>query len=88
MDIDQKLDRIESKIDKVVEDISSIDSTLAAQHEQIKEHIRRTALLEDDIKPLKQHVSSFNAVLRFLGVILLISGAIEGIVSLLTYLKR
>jgi hypothetical protein len=34
--------------------LHSIDTTLAAQHESIKDHIRRTELLEEAIEPLKK----------------------------------
>ena len=48
--------RIEDKLDKVVETIGEIKVTLGAQHITLEEHMRRTELLENEIKPLqKQH---------------------------------
>jgi uncharacterized membrane protein len=48
--------RIEAKLDTVVEKISEIKVTLGEQHISLNEHMRRTELLEKEIKPLqKQH---------------------------------
>lgn len=83
---DSRLDRIESKLDDVRDNISEINVTLGKQHVSLADHIKRTAILEQELKPIKKHVEGVNAVLRFLGALLLLSGAIEGIVALLTYL--
>ncbi len=77
---DRKLDRIESKIDKLTDRIGSIDVTLASQHESLKEHIRRTELLETDVAPIKRHVAMIQGVLKF---IMLLS-VLVGIVTALT----
>lgn len=69
---DIKFDRLESKIDSINEKIHSIDTTLAAQHESLRDHIRRTEILEEEIKPIKKHterVSGAVAFISFLGVL-------------------
>ena len=83
-----RFDRIEIKIDKVVEHISSIDSTLAAQHISLKDHIRRTELLEKDVAPIKAHVAMVSGALKLIGLIAAICGGIEGVVVLLEYLRK
>lgn len=80
--LESKLDtavvKLESKIDLVVEKIHhidatlvekihNIDTTLAAQHESLKEHIRRTALLERTIEPVKRHVAMVEGALKLVG---------------------
>lgn len=52
-----------NRLDKICEKLNSIDVTLVAQHITLKEHIRRTALIEEqinlmqkEIKPIQQHV--------------------------------
>ena len=74
---DDKLNRIEDKIDKIVDRISSIDSTLAGQAVELKEHIRRTEILEDEVKPIKDHVSMVNGVLKFIGLISALAVIVE-----------
>ena len=72
MSDDQRLTRIEDKIDRVVDRIGSIDVTLSAQHESLKEHMRRTEILERQIEPLNKHVNMIDGVLKFLGVLALV----------------
>ena len=64
----EREERIEQKLDKVVEHISSIDVTLAEQHISLKEHMRRTALLEQQMRPIEKHVLMVSGVIRFLGL--------------------
>lgn len=86
--MNDKLDKIEIKLDKVVEKISAIDVTLASQHISLKEHIRRTELLEDDVAPLKKHDAMFMGALKLIGIVALCAGAIESIVILLEFLRK
>lgn len=67
-----KLGRIETRL-------NSIDTTLASQHEILKEHIRRTELLEADVKPIQRHVSMVEGAIKFIGLLALLAGIIEGI---------
>lgn len=76
---DKKLDRIEDKIDKITEHISSIDSTLASQHVSLKEHIRRTEILETEIKPIQKHVSMMQGAFKFIMYLSLIATIAEAI---------
>lgn len=62
--------RIDEKLDMIVEKISSIDSTLASQHEILKDHTRRSLaneeavkLLGNELKPVLSHV----AIVDFIG---------------------
>ncbi len=49
---------------KLHDKLSSIDSTLAAQHIILQEHIRRTELLEKQMEPIRTHVSAVRAILQ------------------------
>ncbi len=42
---------IENKLDKIIEDITEIKVTQVEQHVVLKDHIRRTEILENAIKP-------------------------------------
>jgi hypothetical protein len=65
------------KQDKILDKLSVIDTTLAAQHETLKEHIRRTELLESDVAPIKRHVNMVEGIVKFITLIALLAGALE-----------
>lgn len=69
---DKRLDRLEDKIDIVVTRIGAVDSTLSAQHVSLTEHIRRTELLEAEVKPIKRSVAMMEGALKLLGVLAVI----------------
>lgn len=78
-------ERIYELLDKISEDISELKVTSAKQEENIKEHIRRTELAEEnleiirkEIQPLKEHVIAINGVLKIIGVISVIIGSAAG----------
>jgi len=78
-------ERIYEVLDKISEDISELKVTSAKQEENIKEHIRRTELAEEnlnmlrqEIEPLKQHVVAINGVLKVIGIISVIVGSAAG----------
>ena len=73
---DERFDKIEIKIDKLDERLDKIDVTLAAQHESLKSHMKRTELLEAQVKPL----NIFMDRIKFTGVILgILGGTIVGL---------
>lgn len=71
--------RIESKLDTIVDDIGAMKVTSAEQHIVLKEHVRRTELLEEAVKPLEKHVYMVNGVLKFLGVLGLLASIVEAL---------
>jgi len=87
-DTDERIIRIENKIDKVVEHIGSIDVTLAAQYVSLADHIRRTELLEKDVAPIKAHVNMVHGVLKLAGLLATLGVILEGVMALLTYLRK
>lgn len=79
-------DRLEAKIDKVVDEITAIQITLAKQHVSLDDHIRRTSILENELKPIKKHVTMVDGVFKFLGFLALIGAGVEGIAFLVGHL--
>lgn len=69
-DSDDRIVRIEDKVDRINDHLSSIDSTLSAQHVSLKDHIRRTEILETKIAPLEKQ----DAVVRFILALLAAGG--------------
>ena len=63
------MDDIRKKLDKIDDRIASIDVTLAAQHVTLKEHIRRTELLEADVRPIKDHVTRMQGAIKLITII-------------------
>lgn len=68
----KRLERIEDKIDKISGHMANVDVTLASQHVSLEHHIRRTAILEDQIKPLNKHKDRVEGALKLLGVLAVI----------------
>ncbi len=65
----KRLERIEKKIDDGNDHLASIDITLAEQHISLREHMRRTALIEQDLKPIKNHVAMMNAAAKIITIV-------------------
>jgi len=76
---DKKLDKIENKIDAIAHRINAIDVTLAAQHESLKDHIRRTELLEAQVEPIKEHVDGLKGVVHFLKILAVLAAIAESL---------
>lgn len=94
-DMEKRIIRIEDKIDAIKEEIVSTrvsqekhNAVLAAQHESLKDHMRRTAILEETVLPLKKNNDMIIGSIKLILLVAAISGGIEGIVSLLNYLKH
>jgi hypothetical protein len=70
--------------DKLIEHLQNIDSSLHAidktlikQEENLKEHMRRTELLEADLKPIKKHVSMIQGAGSLIVFISIIGGIVK-----------
>lgn len=81
--------KVEIKIDKMLDKIAKIDSTLAAQHESLKEHMRRSDALEKyiesvekDVTPLQAHVNMVKGAGKVIAVAGSILALIFGIIKL------
>lgn len=83
-----KLNRIEDKIDKISDSIGSINITLAKQHQSLDEHMRRTELLEKIVEPIEKHVIMINGIIKLIVLLATAGAGSEGIIALLEYLKK
>lgn len=66
---DKRLERIEVKIDDLDDQLAGISATLSAQHISLKEHIRRTSMIEEELKPIRRHVYMINGGLILLAAL-------------------
>ena len=73
---DKKLERIELKLDDANEHMQSIDITLQEQHLTLKEHIRRTEVLEKAVGPIKRDIDMFKGAVALIGLLATIAGII------------
>lgn len=79
----ERLSKIDVKVDKLDDRIASIDRTLAVNTESLVQHMRRTALLEDDLKPVKKHVNRLDGAMKTFAFISLVVAILAGIMRVL-----
>lgn len=84
----QIYERIEDKLDKVAGDQVDIKVHIAEIKKDLRYHIKRTDLLEADIKPVKKHVATVQAILKILGLISIIAAIAESLFVVLQYFKK
>jgi hypothetical protein len=77
--------RLDEKIDGISEKISEINVTLAAQHISLKEHIRRTEILETRLEPIESHVLLMNSSAKIISLVGIVMGVIAGLAEILHY---
>lgn len=76
-------------VKEVNESLKRIDVTLAKQAVQIEYHIRRTDILEDAIKPLQVQKAQIDGVLKALGLVSALGGAVFTALEVLwPYLRK
>lgn len=73
---DHRIVRIEEKVDHIKDTMTDIHITLAAQHESLKEHMRRTMLLEQALEPIKTDVGYAKIGIRLITTIAAIALAV------------
>lgn len=88
MDSEKRSIRIENKIDGLGDRLASIESTLAAQHESLVYHIKRTDLLEAKVDQVESFKDKFAGSLKLISLVAMIAGIVEGFTVLLEYLKK
>lgn len=84
------LKKIVETNEKIVEDITEIkvtlariDVTLEKNTESLVEHVKRTNLIEQQLRPVEKHVAMVHGALKFIGIVATLVGIAAGIVSLL-----
>lgn len=84
------LDKMDQKLDRIEDKISNIDVTLAKQAKDLEHHIYRTdlaehniELLRTEIQPVKRHVAIVDASLKIIGAIASIVTFAAGVYKLI-----
>lgn len=81
--LEEKIDKVDEKVDKLNEKLASIDKTLAINTESLIEHMRRTNLIEAELKPVSKHVTLMESAFKVAGVIGSILVFFAGIIKIL-----
>lgn len=83
-----KVDKLDIKIDTIASDIVELKITSGKHEENLKEHMKRSDLLEksqevlfEELKPIKVHVHTVNGTFKFLGIFTSIATGIAGILK-------
>ena len=63
------MNKIEEKLDRIDRRIDSIDKHLAVYNTQLKFHIKRTDMLEEEVNPLKSGLIKAQGAMMFIGVL-------------------
>jgi hypothetical protein len=80
--LEQRLIRLEAKIDDSNEHLASIDLTIALQHESLRLHMKRSDQLEEIVKTLKTKSDMTSGAIKMLGLVATILAILEAIRAL------
>lgn len=78
-----KKDMLEGRLTSIESTLHNMDKTLAVNTEHLADHMRRTALIEEELKPVVKHVEQMRGAAKLLGLLALIAT----IASLFMYFK-
>ncbi len=85
-----KVDKLDTKIDGIAEDIVTLKLTATKHNETLVYHVKRSdlneaniELLRKEVEPIKAHVHQVNGILKFLGIFATVGSAIVGILKIL-----
>jgi hypothetical protein len=76
---------IDQKLDKIVDTLGQQAVTLERLTVTVEDHVRRTNILEEDIKPIKKHIWMVNGALKLLGLIGILAAIAEGLAAWLKH---
>lgn len=82
MNDNRRLERIEAKIDDLADEQAKMNVILGQQHISLKEHMKRSDILERQFQPVKKHVAMVEGALKLLGLISVLVGIYIGLRSL------
>jgi hypothetical protein len=78
-EMERRLDRVETKIDGVVDRIGSIDNTLIKQSVILDEHIKRTEQLEGRVLPIETYIIKLHGITSLLKILTLLATIITAL---------
>lgn len=82
------LKHIDAKLDKIDDRLNKIDVHLATYNEQLKYHIKRTDMLEVELKPVAKHVQQMRGVGKALGIGALVATIVGGVTAIIALFRQ
>lgn len=91
MSQDNKLDKIDTKLDGLVAKTTEIEKHLAVYNKELERHIEGTVqnreaikLLDKKLSPIQSHVDRIDGALKLIGIVSILVGIAVGIANLLS----
>ena len=88
----EKLTAIDTKVDRIQEDITEIKVTMAVNTESLKQHMNRTLhneamldTLKKELTPVHEHVLKVNFLVSVLGAVGITIGVLYSITQIVTF---
>lgn len=81
--MEKRFDKIEEKLDKIGEDLNEIKLTQTEQAKDLKYHIKRTDLIENQLIPLVAAKHKIDGAFKVIGIIATIVGFVIGVAKIL-----
>lgn len=75
--VEDKLDKLDTKVDALDSRLDDINVTLTRNTDSLELHMRRTEILENEVAPLKKHVSMMNAFAKIITFAALLAGLLK-----------
>jgi flagellar motor component MotA len=92
---DTRMAALEAKLDKIMENVVDLKVAQAAHtevqkkhNESLDEHMRRTDLLEQQIKPLETKAAMIEGAFKLIGGLAVGVGIIQGLMSLMEHIRN
>lgn len=88
--ISDKVDKLDSKIDTIISDITEIKVTSARHEVNLQMHMKRSDaaetginMLKDELVPIKKHVNAVDVVVKLIAFASTVIGTILGFLKLI-----
>lgn len=75
--IDSSVDKLDAKLDRVDQRLDKIEIQQAVMTTDLKYHIKRTNILEAELKPIQTRYQEVMGVIKFVGAVIAVVGAVE-----------
>ncbi len=88
----QALDKLDAKIDQIKEKHENLDVTMAVNTESLKEHVKRTNLLEKrlerDVEPALKFYNGIIFIGKVLGLLAIVATMIGAFIEVITFFTK
>jgi len=83
MNNDEFMQMLSDKLDRLDDRLDIMSNTSVLQAASLDEHIRRTELIENELKPIKSHIALVGAIAKIVSILGALIGLALGIKSLI-----